>query len=238
MAKSESIDRAETGSAVERAIAIGHGRKMRFSLLFAAALTALVATPVSACTVPHGYRVPTNLELAERADTILIGTVEREEVILAHPSSVSKIVVRPTLLLKGPELPAQIELHGSMGAGRRRATRSNPRELHAVNPDAMAGACVRYLFEPGMKLVLFFERHEGQLHFAFYPFARVSEDIPSDAAPWVRAVRIYVEIAALPPSERRAALMARRDALRAAKGDPDAELLATDIDRVLKALQL
>jgi hypothetical protein len=94
---------------------------------------------------------------------------------------------------------------------------------------------VRYVFRRGMLLLLFLQRgDDGQLGLATYPFARSAEDVPSADALWVRAVRLYVEIAALPPAERRAALIARRDALRAQAGDPDAALLAEDIDRQLR----
>jgi hypothetical protein len=47
-------------------------------------------------------------------------------------------------------------------------------------------------------------------------------------------VRTYLEVAALPQRERRAALVARRDSLRSAAGDPDAEVIARDIDRQLR----
>ena len=193
---------------------------------------AFSAAPAAACSVVPGYRVPTNLELADRADTILIGTVEGFSQGTNPWERQARI--RPTLLLKGAALPAQISIEGYPAEALRRPTRSNPRELHEPNPDALIGGCTRYLFEPGMKLVLFFERgKDGQLRFASYPFARVSEDVPSDEAPWIKAVRIYVEVAALPRSQRKAAMRARRDALRAATGDPDAALVADDIDREL-----
>jgi hypothetical protein len=94
----------------------------------------------------------------------------------------------------------------------------------------MAGGCVRYLFDKGMQVLLFLHRQDGALTLAGYPFARTAEDVPSDA-PWVKAVRLYVEIAALPKGERRRALIAHRDQFRAAPSDPDSKLLADDIDR-------
>ena len=85
-----------------------------------------------------------------------------------------------------------------------------------------------------MMLVLFLERGtDGKLHLAGYPFARSAEDVPSPDAPWVKAVRLYAEVAALPKDQRKAALKARRDALRAQANDPNAALLAKDISRQL-----
>jgi len=207
---------------------------MRFLFLAAAASLPLVAAPAAACSVGPGYRVPTNLELAARADLILLGTAE-EEVPAAGDAHIGEVVVRPTLLLKGDALPAELRIHGYLSDDPRLVAPSNPRELYAPNPGALMGGCTRYIFRRGMLLLLFLERDgEGRLRLAPHPFARSAEDVPSPEAPWVRAVRLYVEIAALPEAERRAALAVRRDALRAASGDADAALLAEDIDRQIR----
>jgi hypothetical protein len=58
--------------------------------------------------------------------------------------------------------------------------------------------------------------------------------VPSADARWVKAVRLYVEIATLPKNARRTALIAKRDALRTQTGDADALAIADDIDRHLK----
>lgn len=193
---------------------------------------ALAASPAGACSVVSTYRVPTNLELAERADTIVLGTVERQEG--EGGAFDTAVVVRPTLLLKGAELPAEVRLRGYLAKDvGRQATRSDPSELHRVNPDALSGGCNRYVFEPGMQLVLFLKRDaKGELRPTLPPFARAAEDVPGPDSPWVKAVRLYAEIAALPAGQRRAALAARRAALRAS-ADPDSALLAADIGRQL-----
>lgn len=203
----------------------------------ALALTGLApAAPAIACSVVSSYRVPTNLELAERADLILLGTAE-SDVPSADKYDMGQILVRPVELLKGESLPAELRIDGYLSDDPRRVAASNPRDLFNPNPGALMGACIRYIFRRGMLLLLFLERDdEGELRLASYPFARSAEDVPSPDAPWVKAVRLYVEIAALPSAERRAALAARRDALRAAAaaGDPDSALLADDIDRQLR----
>lgn len=205
---------------------------MRFLYSTVAAATILAAAPAEACSVIPGYRAPSGLELAERADTILVGTVEGGAKTRdgGLPGSAG-VRVRPTLLLKGPALPARVVIDGYLEGPRTGApARSDPRELRRANPDSFSGACVRYLFARGMKLVLFFDREDGKLRFARRPFARVAEDVRSDKALWVKAVRLYAEVAALPEAEREAGLIARRDALRARRGDKDAMLLADDID--------
>lgn len=206
--------------------------------LYALAAAALAAaSPAPACSVVSTYRVPTNFELVERAEAIVLGTVERQE---GEGSAFdTEIVVRPTLLLKGAALPPEVRLRGYLAKGGGNfATRSGPRELFRVNPDALTGGCNRYVFDKGMQLVLFLQRDDkGVLRPSLPPFARAAEDVPGPDSLWVKAVRLYVEIAALPAKQRRAAMTARRDALRAS-ADPDSLLLADDIDRNLEKKRL
>jgi hypothetical protein len=210
-----------------------------FAAVAALALPIITAAPAAACSVVGSYRVPTNLELVARADTIVLATVERDDPTPANgqdlpPSMRMGLIVRPTILLKGPALPGELRLRAYISDDPRNVVASDPRDLLNPNPGALTGGCTRYVFRQGMQLVLFLERDgQGQLQMAGYPFARAAEDVPSPDAPWVQAVRLYVEIAGLPESQRRAALTARRDALRARTDDPDAALLAEDIDRQL-----
>ncbi len=210
---------------------------LRFPLLVLAAACAATAVPAAACSVISSYRVPTALELAERAETIVLGTVERQE---GEGRSLfdTNVVVRPTLLLKGAALPAEVRLGGHIAQGGELVTRSDPHELHRPNPDALRGGCNRYVYEQGMQLVLILVRDEkGELRPTLPPFARAAEDVPSADALWVKAVRLYAEAAPLSPKRRRSFLLARRDALLAA-GDADSLLLARDINRQLKKKRL
>jgi hypothetical protein len=208
----------------------------RLAAVIAASMLAF-AQPVAACSMPGSYRPPSNLQLVESADTIVLGVVEGGPDRLGDTFA-SNVIVRPTLLLKGDALPAEVRLGGMVRTDPRIVmTRSDPRELSAPNRDALRGGCSRYVFERGMMLLLFLGRgSDGQLHLARHSFSRNAEDVPSPDSLWVRATRLYLEIAALPAAERRAALIARRDALRADGTDPDAALLAADIDRQLERL--
>ena len=89
------------------------------SLLSAAAL-ALAAAPLSAyaCSVAAGYRVPTNMELVERADLILLGTVTAGD---SDDGGQQMIAIEPVEALKGAmpsapiALPAMIATDVQMG---------------------------------------------------------------------------------------------------------------------------
>lgn len=194
---------------------------------------ALLAAPLPAlaCSVAPGYRVPTNIELVERADLILLGTVTDGDF---EPDSVPEqmIAVEPVAALKGTmpsgpvALPAIIAADGEMQL-------SNPYELHEAHPQSFAGACTRYVFPRGSRVLFFLDRQDGAWREAGGPFSRWAEDVLTDDAPWLQAVRFYIEVAKLPEEDRAAALTARRDELAALGDDPVAQLIAADITRQL-----
>lgn len=204
---------------------------MRALPLLLAAVLLAAPLRVFACSVAPGYRVPTNLELVERADLILLGTVADGDVA---PGSTPQqmIAVEPVEALKGAmpsgpiALPAMIASDADMQL-------SNPYELQDAHPQSLAGACVRYVFPRGSRVLFFLDREDGVWREAGGPFSRWAEDVLTDDAPWLQAVRFYLEVAKLPEEDRPAALAARRDELGALGDDPVAQLLAADIDRQL-----
>jgi hypothetical protein len=203
---------------------------MLFRLSLAAALAA-TAVPSTACSVVRGYRIPSTLELTQRADAIVLARVEGG--VAARPSARDeRLTLAPILSLKGQSLPLRITMPGWLEAGPAKATPSDPAELAQANPDAFSGACNRYIFAKGMTLLLFLTKRDGEWQAISAPFARTAEDVPSLDARWVKAVREYVAIAALPKAARRARLVARRDLLRS-KGDADSRAIAADMDREL-----
>ncbi len=195
------------------------------------ALLAAAPFPALACSLAPGYRVPTNLELVERADLILLGTVTEGDF---EPDGTSQqmIAVEPVEALKGAmpsspiALPAMIATDADIQL-------SNPYELRDAHPQSLAGACVRYVFPRGSRVLFFLGRQDGAWHEAGGPFSRWAEDVLTDDAPWLQAVRFYIDVAKLPEEDRPAALAARRSELGALGDDPVAQLLAADIDRQL-----
>ncbi len=201
------------------------------SLLSAAAL-ALAAAPLSAyaCSVAAGYRVPTNMELVERADLILLGTVTAGD---SDDAGQQMIAIEPVEALKGAMPSAPIALP-AMIATDAAARLSNPYELEEAHPQSLAGACVRYIFPRGSRVLFFLDRQDGEWQVSGGPFSRWAEDVLTDDAPWLQAVRFYVAVAKLPEEERAAALAARHEELAAIGDDPVAQLIAADIGRQLE----
>lgn len=194
---------------------------------------ALLAAPLpaAACSVAPGYRVPTNIELVERADLILLGTVTDGDF---EPDGTPEqmIAVEPVAALKGTMPSGPIALP-AMIATDAEIQLSNPYELHEAHPQSFAGACTRYVFPRGSRVLFFLDRQDGAWREAGGPFSRWAEDVLTDDAPWLQAVRFYTEVAKLPQEDRAAALTARRDELAALGDDPVARLIAADIARQL-----
>lgn len=191
----------------------------------------VAAGPAAACSMMAGYKVPTNLELAAQADTIVIASVET--VRAGEDKWRGTIVAKPSTLLKGAVLPETVELAGAAIVDSETAgmvVASAARELRAPNPGALIGGCVRYVFAKGMKLVLFLERDKaGQLVPYRSSFSRDAEDVADENALWVKAVREYAAISLAPRRQWKALLRERIVSLRALTANPDAHAIADDM---------
>jgi hypothetical protein len=199
----------------------------------------LVAAPVagSACSVGPDYRVPTNLELAAQAESIVLARVIAGELDPGEDPFESTVTVRPLAAVKGPLPQGDIVLKGLMltrDAGQEYAALSNPYEFEVAHPISYIGGCIRYLFPLGTT-ALFFLRPDPEEVWApaGAPFARWAEDVPDADAPWVQLVRLYVRAAELPEEDRAELLEGEREALAARADDPIAQLMARDIARQL-----
>lgn len=201
-----------------------------------AAIAALgFATPARACSVVNDYRVPTNLELAEKAPTIVLGRVVGE--VEGESSWDGKLLVEPVETIKGDLPEGTLEINGSglVPASDERGfgLLSNPYELEQAHPLSYIGGCIRYMFPKGTKALFFVGQEDGQWLPAGGPFSRWAEDVLSDDAPWLRLTRLYAAVAAMPESERSDMLGEEMERLAGQTDDPVAQLMARDIARQL-----
>lgn len=119
--------------------------------LAALALSPLLAAPAQACSVGSGYRVPTNLELVDKAPLILrarvVGEVEGEN------AWDGALVIEPLEALRGsmPEGRIEISGNGLVPEEDRRGfgVLSNSYELADAHPLSYIGGCTRYIFLRG-----------------------------------------------------------------------------------------
>ncbi|KQN40758.1 hypothetical protein ASG37_02985 [Sphingomonas sp. Leaf407] len=202
---------------------------MRAGITMAALLLAAVPVrPAAACSMMRGYKVPTNLELAATADTIVIAQVDSER--KGKDAFGGVVLATPLALLKGSALPPRIEIDGAhLSDSPDMVFRNDPRELRRPNPGALIGGCVRYIFPTDARLLLFLKRDDaGKLVPYRSSFSRDAEDVTGPDALWAKAVREYVAIAALPKPKQRKAMEARVATLNAT-GDVDDAAIAADL---------
>lgn len=206
---------------------------MRCRALLAALPAALsLSSPAAACSMVSTYRIPTTLELVDRAEVIVLARVADGGPSTEHPFKTARLV--PFTLLKGSTMPAEVRLEAVLSEKGVETTASDPSNLVDAHPDTFNGACRREVFDEGMILVVFLHREGGALVPDLSAFSRSLEDVPSPDALWVKAVKLYVAIAATPPSRRRQDMEHRRELLAADTEDPDARLLALELDRALR----
>ena len=205
----------------------------------AAGLLAVAMAPAGqACSIGRSYKAPTNLELAEQGEVIVIAEVSGQRA--GEDAYENTVIARPTVLLKGEALPPSVDLPDSwLEEGTEMlATVSSPRELRSPNPDTLIGGCVRYLFAKGMQLVLFLHRDEsGALTPFRSAFSRDAEDVENEDGLWVKAVREYAAISLLPQAQRQAQLQKRMLELQAQADDPDSLAIAEDMRIELEGAQ-
>ncbi|HEV7343160.1 MAG TPA: hypothetical protein VGN68_16155 [Sphingopyxis sp.] len=204
---------------------------MRFSAAFVAILLLAMPLPAIACSVAPGYRVPTNIELVADADLILLATVSEGD-FAPDSTSEQQIEVQPLAAIKGEMPTGPLAMPGSIASGEE-ALLSNPYELKDAHPQSLAGACNRYTFPRGSRVLFFLKWQGDHWRAAGGPFSRWAEDVLTDEAPWLQVVRLYAEAAVLPAGDRTAYLTARRDEYAAERDNPVAQLIAADIARQL-----
>lgn len=203
-----------------------------------AAAPALLGAPVAAlaCTPAPGYRVPTNLELAQQANLIVIGEVVGTAPAREDEPLSAGITVEPITALKGLLPSGSLVLRGMALAAPElpeEAVRSDPEEFVEAHPLSLTGACIRRVFPQGARVLFFLAREGGEWVPAAGPFSRWAEDVTSRDAPWAQLALLYGHASLLPAEERTALLRDQIDALQARRDSEVALAMATNIERQL-----
>ncbi|HEV7288780.1 hypothetical protein [Sphingomonas sp.] len=199
------------------------------------ALALLAAPAAHACSVAPGYRVPTTLELVAQSDAIIVAQPFDQR---TGADGDPEILFASLAILKGApgwehgRDRISVYAPGVLAPETAAARPSDPRELVRAHPEAYGGGCTRYTFHPKQRVLLFLKREGDDYRVISYPFARTAEDTALPDSRWLKAVREYIAIAALPLAVRRARMEVRRDLLKA-RGDADSRAIAADIAREL-----
>ena len=210
------------------------GMLMAWPAWTVATLLALCA-PIAAwaCSPVSGYVRPSNFELVQIAEAIVVATPIGQgsggDDLFGH-----KVRFRVTQTLKG-QVADEIEVQ-RLALGRTRP--SDPNDIVFSHPEGHMGPCNRVTLTKGGSYVLFL-RQNGEAYAPLgYPFSRVSEDYAGESALWPRTIRTYLR---LQNAETPMAQVATLEAMRAeiaAKTLPsrDEQALAFDIEQHLGAL--
>jgi hypothetical protein len=184
--------------------------------LAALAVLAFAAAPAGACSVSSDYVRPSNFELVQIADAVVIATAAAQTGTKDDPA----VLFRVETSVKGTG-PASFT-SGSAAIGE--VGPSSSADLFTAHPQAYQGPCVRVTFRRGGRYLLFLEKAEdGSWRQLGFPFARVNEDYAGEEDEWIRLVRFYARLQArLRPMEQLAALKAMLETKR----DPDGAALS------------
>ncbi|USU07922.1 hypothetical protein NF700_12630 [Sphingomonadaceae bacterium OTU29MARTA1] len=206
-----------------------------FQLISVAIAGGLAVAPAQACSLPSNYQIPTTLELVERADTVVIAQVMDGGRSSAPKFRAVKLVSIASLKGQMPTRGIAIA-DGFLSNEQFRSTPSDQRNIVDANPDAFDGGCRRFVFDEGTLLVVFLRRRNGRYSVDAPALSRALEDISDPQALWVKAVRMYIEISALPKSRQRKEMSRRRSILAGEIKDADAQMLALDLGRALRSV--
>lgn len=175
---------------------------MRLTKAIISGFVALIAVaPASACSVVETYIRPSNFELVQIADAIVVARAEND---VQSGSAVPAVAFRIEASLKG-QAPDRIVLpFASIG----KPIASNLSDLSESNPEGHMGPCNRTTFARGSRYLMFLERGEkGGWRELGFPFSRINEDYIGEDNAWMRAVRRYLRLQkSRPPMEQIAAL--------------------------------
>lgn len=184
-----------------------------------------------ACSVVDTYVRPSNFELVQIADAIVVATPIRDVSERGKMMMGGTLRFRVDQVIKG-EAPAEITVSRFV-IGRTRS--SDPDNIAYSHPEGHAGPCNRMTLTKDVAYMLFLGEENGEYATLSHPFSRVSEDYLGEDALWTRTVRTYVRLqAGETPMEQLASLEAMRAEIAGAPKATRAErALAADIGQHL-----
>ncbi|HYG29451.1 MAG TPA: hypothetical protein VD887_04470 [Allosphingosinicella sp.] len=192
-------------------------------VLLAILLLAARAGTATACSVDGEYVRPSNFELVQIADAIVIARPERR----AGRGSDSRLVFRVEAAVKGAP-PERVAFEDAeLG----RTQPSDLEDLSGSNPESHSGPCSRMTFSRARRYLLFLERTpDGGWQQLGFAFSRINEDYAGEDNAWMRSVRRYLRLQqTLAPMEQIAALRRMVETGRDSDGQPLSAAERTDI---------
>jgi hypothetical protein len=205
------------------------GKPIRILLILGAICLSQGAwTPASACSFASEYVPPSDFELVQLADAVVIATVRGGRG--NDTSSFVRFAIAERV--KGI-LPAEVEAYGILAP-----PPGGPQLLVMSSPEGHQGPCDLRIFREGHRYLLFLERSgEGNLLRVAHAYSRADEDYSARRDPWVAMVRRYVSLQAkASPMEQIAILERMLKTGRDSSGAPLGADEATGVSEHLASL--
>ncbi|MEO8502545.1 MAG: hypothetical protein ABI609_01480 [Acidobacteriota bacterium] len=176
--------------------------RWRIGAGLAALLCAASPGSVAACSLSGGALLPTNYELVQETETIVLARAT-DELALPDGSAGTRFTVVETL--RGRYPGTAITLQG----GPPFAGASPENDFSNARPGAYSGACTAFDYRIGGLYVLFLDHSSGRWDLRRDAFSRINEEVARINSPWVMAVRAYAKVADMGSYERRKAALLR-----------------------------
>lgn len=209
---------------------------MRAATVLVALSFAAAPAAAFACTVSAGYAPPTNFQLANDANTIVLGEVVGGGIGSPAQPGMSSITVHPIVALKGLLPGADFKLGGMSLAESGGATASaagDPLAFGAPDPATLGDDCIRRVFPLHAQALFFLKRENGEWVPAGGPLSRWAQDVSGLDASWAQLASLYAQASMLPLEDGRKMLEQRHAALVSRPDDAQAAAMAADIEHSL-----
>ncbi len=159
-----------------------------WSLFWAGALAFWSGTSTAtACSVTDDYVRPTNFELIQLADAIVVATAKKE----TKSSVTTAVEFRVDKIFKGAPTKKFISEFAGLGA----PSPSDPNNISGSHPEGHAGPCNRTTFAKNERYVVFLAKGSDNTYWQLdFPFSRVNEDYNGDGSFWVRTIQAYLAL--------------------------------------------
>lgn len=178
---------------------------------------------VVACSVGRGFLLPTNYDLVQEVDAIVLAkSIDRSErTDSCGSTAITERVIDFAILevFKGDVTDKKVTIDGYLGF----QGRSEEGNFNGARPGAYSGSCIAMDYRLNYKYLLFLDEFKGEWRIGGAPFSRVNEEVDGMNSPWVKAVQTYIRIGSLNDYEE------EKKALRGLLGTDSADSKASEI---------
>ncbi len=167
----------------------------RLSLsIFCAVLLAVcgVFRAAYACKMASNYYQPTNFDLVQLVDAIVVATPQTQKEVGDDEYELTFSVDQ---VFKGDLGPVFTDKGGWVSANLGETIPSDPGDLEYAHPESYHGSCIRQMFEKGRPYVLFLSKaDDGTYYRPLFAWTRVAEDYYGEDSLWVKTIRYYMDV--------------------------------------------